>query len=211
MTLAPGCPRCPAPVTGGAGAWVCGDHGAILPLWRPATAVYDAFAEHISRSDGFPTLGPWPLTPGWVVTDFGFVGDEGREPRAVFVTCAGPSEADGVVELTVVSEEPGVGLAARIAGVPRTDPGGEIGEGPPHVKVRIDGHPVALWGVSTSGADIDFDRSVFAGEAHGRWLWLVLRPASAALLLSEEWVLHDLSDLGPELIALPFGGSPPAW
>lgn len=211
VTLAPGCPRCPAPVTGETGAWACGDHGAIAPLWRPATAVYEAFAEHISRSSGFPTLGPWPLTPGWVVTDFGFVGDEGRDPRAVFVTSAGPSEADGVVELTVVSEEPGVGLAARIAGVTRTDPGGEVGEGPPHVKVRIDGHPVALWGVSTSGADNDFDRSVFAGEAHGRWLWLVLRPASAALLLNEEWVLHDLSDLGPELVALPFGGSPPAW
>jgi hypothetical protein len=40
---------------------------------------------------------------------------------------------------------------------------------------------------------------------------MVLRPASAALLLNEEWVLHDLSDLGPELVALPFGGSPPAW
>jgi hypothetical protein len=190
---------------------VCGDHGAILPLWRPATAVYDAFAEHISRSTGFPTLGPWPLTPGWVVTDFGFVGDEGREPKAVFVTCAGPSEADGVVELTVVSEEAGVGLAARIAGGRRTDPGWGTGEGPTHVEVRIDGPPVALWGVSTSGADNDFDRSVFAGEAHGRWLWLVLRPPSAALLLNEEWVLHDLSDLGPELITLPFGGSPPAW
>ncbi|MGN6576805.1 MAG: DUF6758 family protein [Nocardioides sp.] len=52
---------------------------------------------------------------------------------------------------------------------------------------------------------------MFAGEAHGRWLWLVFRPASAALLLKDEWVLHDLSDLGPELVDLPFGGSPPAW
>lgn len=211
MTLAPGCPRCPAPVTGGAGAWVCGDHGAILPLWRPATAVYDAFAEHISRSDGFPTLGPWPLTPGWVVTDFGFVGDEGREPRAVFVTCAGPSEADGVVELTVVSEEPGVGLGARCAGTDHTDPGAEIGDGPPHVKVRIDGVALPLWSVSTSMSDPTFDRSVFAGEAHGRWLWLVLRPASAALLLRDEWILADVASLGPELIDVPFGGNPPPW
>ena len=52
---------------------------------------------------------------------------------------------------------------------------------------------------------------MFAGEAHGRWLWLVLRPASAALLLKDEWVLMDVADLGPELIDLPFGGSPPAW
>ena len=211
VTLAPGCPRCPAPVADERGGWRCQDHGAITPLWRPDAATYDAFAEHIQRADGMPSLMPWPLTPGWVVTDFGFVGVTDREPRAAFVSCAGPSEADGVVELTVVSEEPGVGLGARIAGAPRTDPGADIGEGPPHVKVRIDGHPVALWGVSTSASDTDFDRSVFAGEAHGRWLWMVLRPASAALLLNEEWVLHDLSDLGPELVALPFGGSPPAW
>lgn len=211
MTLVPGCPRCPEPVSGGPGGWACTDHGPIVPLWRPSSAGYEAFAEHVSRAHGIPSLMPWPLTPGWVVTDFGFVGAEGHDARAGFVTCAGPSDADGVVELTVVSEEPGVGLGARVAGAPRTDPGAEIGEGPPHVKVRIDGHPVSLWGVSTSAADSDFDRSVFAGEAHGRWLWLVLRPASAALLLTEEWVLHDLSGLGPELIDLPFGGAPQAW
>jgi hypothetical protein len=39
----------------------------------------------------------------------------------------------------------------------------------------------------------------------------VLRPASAALLLHDEWVLVDLADLGPELIELPFGVNPPPW
>lgn len=211
MTLAPGCPRCPSSVSDEGDSWRCADHGTIAPLWRPATADYVSFAEHLTRSTDVPSLMPWPLAPGWTVTDFGFVGAEGQAAKACFVSCAGPSDADGVVELTVVSEEPGVGLGARIAGAPRTDPGADIGEGPPHVKVRIDGHPVSLWAVSTSAADVTFDRSVFAGEAHGRWLWLVLRPASAALLLNDEWVLHDLSDLGPELISLPFGGSPPAW
>ena len=137
-------------------------------------------------------------------------GPEG-DARASFLTCAGPSDPDGVVELTVVSEEPGVGLGTRCAGLVRTDPGAEIGEGPAHAKVRIDGHPIALWSVLTSDADVDFDRSVFAGEALGRWLWLVLRPASAALLLKAEWVLMDIAGLGPELIDLPFGGTPPAW
>jgi hypothetical protein len=93
----------------------------------------------------------------------------------------------------------------------RTDPGAEIGDGPPHAKVRIAGHPISLWSVLTSEADATFDRSVFAGEAHGRWLWLVLRPASAALLLKDEWILLDITDLGPELIDLPFGATPPAW
>ena len=211
MTLAPGCPRCPASVSDDGDGWRCADHGAIAPLWRPATSDYVTFTEHLNRSAGLPSLMPWPLTAGWTVTDFGFVAAEGGVAKASFVSCAGPSVHDGVVELTVVSEEPGVGLGARIAGAPRTDPGADIGDGPPHVKVRIDGHPAALWAVSTSATDVAFDRSVFAGEAHGRWLWLVLRPASAALLLSDEWVLHDLSDLGAELINLPFGGSPPSW
>ena len=60
----------------------------------------------------------------------------------------------------------------------------------------------------TSDADVTFDRSVFAGEAHGRWLWLVLRPASAALLLKDEWMLMDIAGLGPELIDLPVRGQP---
>ncbi|MGZ5415785.1 MAG: DUF6758 family protein [Nocardioides sp.] len=211
MTLAPGCPRCPSSVSDEGDGWRCADHGMIAPLWRTSASDYVSFTEHLTRAAGMPSLMPWPLATGWTVTDFGSVAAEGREAHATFVACAAPSEHDGVVELTVVSEEPGVGLGARIAGAPRTDPGADIGEGPPHVKVRIDGHPVSLWAVSTSATDVAFDRSVFAGEAHGRWLWLVLRPASAALLLSDEWVLHDVSGLGPELISLPFGGSPPAW
>lgn len=211
MTLAAGCPRCSAPVSEDTAGWHCLDHGPIQPLWRPSSAGYESFAEYLIRSAGMPSLLPWPLTPGWAVTDFGCVGGGDRDAKATFVSCAGASDLDGVVELTVVSEEPGVGLGARCAGASRTDPGADIGDGPPHAKVRIDGHPISLWSVSTSESDVAFDRSVLAGEAHGRWLWLVLRPASAVLLLKDEWVLLDLNDLGPELIDLPFGGSPPAW
>lgn len=148
---------------------------------------------------------------GWSITDFGSVAVPGGDARACFVTCSGPSDLDGVVEVSVVSEEPGVGLGARCAGLARSDPGAEIGDGPPHAKIRIDGHPISLWSVLTSEVDVDFDRSVFAGEARGRWLWLVLRPASAALMLADEWAMVDLAELGPELIDLSFGGSPPAW
>ena len=211
MTLAPGCPRCASPVSQDAGGWRCPDHGPIRPLWRPATAGYESFAEYRAQASAMPSLFPWPLTPGWSVTDFGCVGGGDEDARATFVSSAGPSELDGVVELTVVSEEPGVGLGARCAGATRTDPGADLGEGPAHAKVRIGGHPISLWAVSTSESDTTFDRSVLAGEAHGRWLWLVLRPASAVLMLKDEWVLHDLAALGPELMDLPFGGSPPAW
>ena len=52
---------------------------------------------------------------------------------------------------------------------------------------------------------------LLAGEAQGRWLWLMLRPASAILLLRDEWILRDVSVTGPQLVALPFGGPSPAW
>jgi hypothetical protein len=211
MGLGAGCPRCASPVAALDGTWRCPDHGSVTPLWRPADADYGSFTEHLGLAGDIPTLVPWPLAPAWAVTDFGCVAEPGGEGRACVLTCGGPSDLDGFVEVTVVSEEPGVGLGARCAGLVRTDPGGEVGEGPAHAKVRIDGHPISLWSVLTSDADVDFDRSVFAGEAHGRWLYLVLRPASAALLLEDEWLLVDLSELGPALMDLPFGGSPPAW
>ena len=106
----------------------------------------------------------------------------------------------------VVAEEPGTGLGARCAGIDRSDPGREVGEGPPTVRVRIDSQAVPLWAVSTSPSDDRFDRSVFAGEADGRWLWLVLRPASAMLLLRDDWILRDVSSVGPPLVEMPFGG-----
>src|SRR5262245_27919535 len=156
MTLAPGCPRCASPVSEDAAGWHCLDHGRIQPLWRPATPGYESFAEYLAQAESMPSLLPWPLTPGWAVTDFGCVGGGDRDARAAFVSCAGPSELDGVVELTVVSEEPGVGLGARCAGVTQTDPGADLGEGPPHAKVRIGGHPISLWAVSTSDRDTSF-------------------------------------------------------
>lgn len=211
MALAAGCPRCTSPVTEGEDGWRCPNHGAITPLWRPAVASYETLAEHLGHCGSAPTLVPWPLAPGWTITDFGCVVAPGQEARASMLSCSGVTDPDGVVELTVVSEEPGVGLGARCAGTDHTDPGAEIGEGPPQAKVRIEGVTLPLWAVSTSMNDTTFDRSVFAGEAHGRWLWLVLRPASAALLLSDEWMLADVASLGPELIDVPFGGSPPPW
>jgi hypothetical protein len=70
---------------------------------------------------------------------------------------------------------------------------------------------VPLWAVSTSTSDLELDRAVFAGEAAGRWLWVVLRPASAMLLLHDEWILRDVSGIGPPLVELTFGGPQPAW
>jgi hypothetical protein len=182
-----------------------------VPLWRPDAATYDEFAGHLSRAETFPTYLPWPLGPGWSVTDFAAVAPQ-EGPAVGSLTCvSGSSALDGPVDVIVVSEEPGTGLGARVAGLDVTDPGQEVGDGPPTVKVRLDAHPVGLWPVSTSGTDGDWDRSVLAGEAEGRWLWLVLRPASAILLLRDDWILRDVSATGPQLVALPFGGPAPSW
>lgn len=210
MTLRVGCPRCVTSVVEAGGVWSCPDHGTIPPLWRPAEASYAAFVEHLEVSARFPTYLPWPLSPGWRVTDFAAVSTMGRG-RATMTCVSGSSTLDGPVDLVVINEEPATGLGARIAGTRYDDPGGEIGEGQPTVRVRVESQTVALWPVSTSSSWGEWDRSVVAGEAHGRWLWLVLRPASAIMLLRGEWILRDVSRLGPPLVELPFGGPGPAW
>ena len=68
-----------------------------------------------------------------------------------------------------------------------------------------------MGGLDAASARAEWDRSVFAGEADGRWLWLVLRPASAMLLLRDDWILRDVSAVGPPLVEMPFGGPPPPW
>ena len=221
MPLRPGCPRCVLPLTETAAGRACPDHGVVPPLWRPEQASYDDFAALLAgggtgRSGpstvptSFPTYLPWPMSPGWAVTDFGLVGDGDRVTASV--TCSsGTSELDGPVDIFVIAEEAGVGLGARCAATVHTDPGADIGDGPPPVRVRVEAQSVPLWPVSTSGADDRFDRSVFAGEADGRWLWVVLRPASAMLLLREAWILRDATAAGPEMLELTFAGPPPAW
>jgi hypothetical protein len=213
-----GCPRCPAPVAeAGDGRWSCPDHGLVVPLWRPERSSYDDFAGHLQRARTFPTYLPWPLGPGWSVTDFAAVAPKGGAARATMTCVSGTSQLDGPVDVMVVSEEPGTGFGARVAGLTgdhgaeRIDPGQEVGDGPPTIRVRVGNHPVGLWPVSVSVADGEWDRSVVAGEAEGRWLWLVLRPASAILLLRDDWILRDVSATGPQLLTLPFGGPAPPW
>jgi hypothetical protein len=39
----------------------------------------------------------------------------------------------------------------------------------------------------------------------------VLYPASAVLLLRDDWILRDAAEAGAVLIELTFGGTPPRW
>ena len=166
-------------------------HGSVPPLWRPTSSRRTTpSASTCGAAEGLPTYLPWPMSPGWRVSDFGVVGEPSREPRATVSACSGPSDLDGPVDVLVVTEEPGTGLGARCAGLVSSDPGPEVGLGPAMARVRVGGQPVSLWPVSTAEADPAGDRTVLAGEAFGRWLWLVLQPASALLLLRDEWQLR---------------------
>jgi hypothetical protein len=210
MPLRSECPRCPTPVaTTPGGGWACPEHGPTQVLFRPTEPSYEEFVEALGVAGSFPTYLPWPMSPGWWVSDFAVAGEQ---PGRATMTCSsGSSALDGPVDVFVVSEESGVGLGARCAGTLHLDPGPEVGAGPPPVRVRIGSQSVPLWPVSTASADAELDRSVFVGEAGGRWLWVILRPASAMLLLRDEWILRDVSGIGPPLVEMPFGGPRPAW
>jgi hypothetical protein len=211
VALAASCPRCTTPLSGEGADFTCAEHGGVLPLWRSATPDYSTFADVLTRSSQMPMYLPWPMSPGWTVSDFGCVAGADGPALATVTTTVGASALDGDVEVTVVAEEPGVGLGARCAGTPSADPGGSVGVGPASVRIRVDSHPVPMWSVSSGDDDDLLARSVFAGEAGGRWLWLVMRPASAALLLGDEWLLADATGFGPEAIEMPFGGARPDW
>lgn len=208
MALQVTCPRCPTPLRQRADGWACRHHGAVLPLRRPAVAAYGSFVEHLRIAEGFPTYLPWPLSATWQVTDFAVVGEAGHA-QATLTCVAGTTTRDGHVEITVVAEETGIGLGARCAGLVHSDPGPQIHHALPGPRIRIDQQTLPLWPLTVEGAGLE--RSVVAGEADGRWLWLVLRPASALLLLTEGWALTDLSQMGAALLDVPFGGPAPPW
>lgn len=209
MALTASCPRCDALLDEQDPQ--CDAHGPTEPLLRPVVSDYDALTEHLAVAGEFQTYVPWPLGPGWMVSDFGVVGTSGGAARASMTCCSGTSALDGPVDICVVAEEPATGLGARLARFGAEDPGDQIRTGSPTVQVRIGSQAVKLWSISISESAGEVDRSVLVGEAEGRWLWLLIRPASAILLLRDDWILRDISTAGPQLVEIPFGGPPPAW
>jgi hypothetical protein len=145
-----------------------------------------------------PVWLPWPLPSGWLVTGFTHAGDERTGAMATVLACSGPGPLGGAAELLLVAEEPGVGLGARYAGLPGPDPGDAVGSGAPHAKLEAAGHPTPLWALDTP------ESAAYAGEAKGNWLWAILWPASAGVLLLEDVIVRDLRG-DPVLPDLPYG------
>ncbi|HUZ26760.1 MAG TPA: DUF6758 family protein, partial [Streptosporangiaceae bacterium] len=108
----------------------------------------------------------------------------------------------GPAEMMLVSEGPCVGLGARFAGLRGPDPGDHFASGPPDATVRCGHRELPLWHVDAPG------RAVFAGEVMGAWLWLVLWPDTAGVMLVEPLPVRDLRDRGQDL-NVPFGAPSP--
>jgi hypothetical protein len=151
-----------------------------------------------------PVWLPWPLPPDWVVTGLQRVGDDREGTVASVLALTGPnpfrasSEDPLAAEMLVVAEQPGVGLATRLAGVGDVDPGpaltAAMSASSPHASVDAEGHAVPLW--SLEGAT---DRAAYVGEAASVWLWLVVLPAAAGALALDGLRLVDLRDPGHPL------------
>jgi hypothetical protein len=149
-----------------------------------------------------PVWLPWPLPAGWLVSGFAGAGDDRSGTRACVVALSGPNPVGGPGDLLLISEEMGTGLGARFAGLAGPDPGEGFATGPPHSLVRFGHHEFPLWHVDAPG------RAAFAGEALGNWLWVLLWPDTAGVLLVEPLSLRDLRDPGQDL-DLPFGAASP--
>jgi hypothetical protein len=151
---------------------------------------------------------PWPLPPGFVVTGVRCAGDEHTGSVATVVAASGPNPLpagpidDPTGDLLLVAEQPGVGLGAHLAGLHDVDPGDTAGIGAPHLRVVAAGHETPLWSVPTP------ECAAYVGEALGVWLWVLVWPEPAAVVLLERFELLDLRDPGHRL-DLPFGALAP--
>ena len=178
--------------------WRCDLDGAVLPLHVPqhiSTEILATVCSRVARS-GLPMWCPWPLPAGWTVTGVGWIGDDRHGVHGTVIACSGPTPLEGgPADLLLVAEDPGIGLATRLAGLPGPDPGpylsGEL-DAVPHAKVRAAGWPTPLWAVKSAA-----DRCAYVGEARGRWICMVAWPAGAGYLFAEDVVLTDLVDTLP--------------
>ena len=204
MMKAPICPRCQGELSEPSAwhsAWRCARHGSVQPL-RLAHVPSAEGLQALLKSAAVPLWLPWPIPVGWLVTGFAGAGDDRSGTRGCVVALSGPNPVGGPGEMLVVSEEPGLGLGAGLAGLDGPDPGEGFAAGPPHALVQFGNHEFPLWSVESPGA------AVFAGEVLANWLWIILWPDTAGTLLLETLSLRDLRDPGQEL-DVPFGALSP--
>ncbi|NIZ93193.1 DUF6758 family protein [Kineococcus rubinsiae] len=189
------CPRCDAAVRAPS-IWhngsTCAVHGEVVPL-QPAQPADSRHLEWVAAHSDVPVWLPWPLPDGWLLTGTRCVRDEKHAAQAVVVAASGPHHGSPggspVADLLLVSERPGTGLGAHLAGRDDVDPGDGLVTGAPAARPHAAGASTPLWGVESEG-----DRAVLVGEAGGVWLWALLWPAAAGATLLDDLSLVDLRD-----------------
>ncbi len=204
MMKDPVCPRCQGALSGPSAwhsTWQCDLHGAVQPL-RMTRAPSPGALRALLQVAAVPVWLPWPIPHGWLVTGFTGAGDERSGTRGCVVALSGPNPVGGPAEMLLVSDEPGLGLGAGLAGLTGPDPGEGFAAGQPNALIQFGNHEFPLWSVDAPGA------AAFAGEVLGTWLWIILWPDTAGTLLLEKLTLRDLRDPGQDL-DLPFGAKSP--
>jgi hypothetical protein len=197
----PTCPRCGDALRAPglwSSAWQCTSHGDVAPYSVLVHTGRDA-VEHVVGKAGVPVWLAHGLPSGWVCSGFAYAGDDRTGARASVTAMTGPSPLGGPADLLIVAEEPGIGLGARHAGLQGPDPGAGFDDGTADAKLVVAAHPTALW--SVAGAP---DRAVFVGEAKGLWLWAIVWPETAGVLLYDGVRLTDLRD-GHSALDIEFG------
>lgn len=148
---------------------------------------------------------PWPPPAGWNFAGLAHGGVPPAGGSDCTVSCwSGTDPFGDPIEAVFVCEEAGAGVGGRFAGLPTHYPTTGVGVGPPHARFEVEGRPLSLWIVDAAD-----DRAVYAGEAAGRWLWIILHPAEAGAVVVQPLSLVDARTLGAELAVLPLGGLSP--
>lgn len=148
-----------------------------------------------------PAWAPWPIPAGWCFAGCAHCRPGPRGADAATVTSwMGDDPFGDPVETLLVCEEAGSTVGGHFGDLATSYPPSLVGQGPPHAKLHVEGRSADLWSVATSS-----DRSVYAGEAAGRWLWMVMHPAAAGAIVLEPLHLVDIRTLGAELALLPLG------
>ncbi len=147
-----------------------------------------------------PLWVPWPVPLGWTFAGLGHVRVADADGASTVSSWIGQDPFGDPVEVFFVCEEAGTGLGSYFAGLLTNYPPASVGEGAPHAKFEVEGRSVPLWSV-----EAEPDRAAYAGEAAGRWLWVVAHPAEASAIVVEPLMLVDARGLGAELAVLPLG------
>lgn len=162
---------------------------------EPVTAVIDGTIDALP----LPLWAPWPVPPGWSFAGLATRADS-PDSAATVSAWTGVDPFGDPLEVLFVCEEPGAGVGSSFAGLEVRYPTRGVGEGPPHARFEVDTRPVPLWAVEGCT-----DRAVYAGEATGRWLWVVVHPAESGAIVVSPVSLVDARHLGAELAVVPLG------